>query len=321
MPIDGVLQFSVDRYLLPLSVSRGSVQLQDAAGMTLPPELQPNVIYDPVARTITLTRPDVKRAWLLADTSYKVTFFPAGLQTIDGALLRTDLPLVFAFRVGPALPPGAVARTVPATLGEPENVSFCNDVLPLFVVKCNLPTCHGSNTDKVANAQAAGLILDSSEGLFQTAIRNRRVAQGSNTGAAAGSAPTDQADFGVDMPLIDPGNPGNSWLMYKIDLAKAPVIPSAPPVFTCGPQQDTTPKHATAYAPLVDALFVNADAERAVLSDRILGREMPYPASGPGGNYATAPLTFQEREIIRMWITRGAPTPACGGCAVGAASK
>ena len=54
------------------------------------------------------------------------------------------------------------------------------------------------------------------------------------------------------------------------------------------------------------------DLERTLLSDYVLGREMPYPA--PGNAYFSQPLTFQERERIRIWIARGAPVRDCGAC-------
>ena len=59
------------------------------------------------------------------------------------------------------------------------------------------------------------------------------------------------------------------------------------------------------------------DGERSVLSDVILGREMPYPVSAVQESYFTSPLSAAQRQTVRMWIARGANTPICGGCAVG----
>ena len=60
------------------------------------------------------------------------------------------------------------------------------------------------------------------------------------------------------------------------------------------------------------------DYERSVLSDFILGREMPFPVVSAGG-YGDEPLTFEEREKVRLWIKSlvpGGAVPECGGCGV-----
>jgi hypothetical protein len=46
-----------------------------------------------------------------------------------------------------------------------------------------------------------------------------------------------------------------------------------------------------------------SDAERASLSNYILGREMPFPPSFP-------PLTLDDMERLSLWITQGAGAPA-----------
>jgi hypothetical protein len=58
------------------------------------------------------------------------------------------------------------------------------------------------------------------------------------------------------------------------------------------------------------------DRERSALASFILGREMPFPVSSPGG-YPSEPLTFDEREQLRVWIkglVPGAALPDCGEC-------
>ena len=66
------------------------------------------------------------------------------------------------------------------------------------------------------------------------------------------------------------------------------------------------------YSSLAPIRAVADDTERQILSDFILGREMPYPATQVA--YATQPLTFLERETIRIWIANGAKVYDCGGC-------
>jgi hypothetical protein len=52
-------------------------------------------------------------------------------------------------------------------------------------------------------------------------------------------------------------------------------------------------------------------AERATLSNYILGREMPFPppANIPL-NYTNDPLTLEEMERMSLWIAQGASAPA-----------
>lgn len=303
LPLDGAIQIAFDRYLLPVTVTRQSFVLVDSANVPLTAGKAPIVVYDPVARTVTLSRP--AEDWLTQDAVYKLLLTlpegdsdQGGLRAIDRAPLRADQNREFAFKVGP--PAGATF--------EPP-VSFCRDVLPIFAAKCSLPTCHGSG-----EVAAASLVLDSSAGIAQTALD--RIAQGSNTGGRSIDPPAPGRIFGVDMPLIDPGSPGNSWLLYKIDLARPPVKPS-PATYACakGLEEPSVP---FVFAPLApNARLVADDYERSVLSDFILGREMPFPTSSSGG-YPDEALTFEEREKVRLWIkglARGAALPECGDCA------
>lgn len=307
-PFDGVIQIAFDRYLLPSTVTRQSFVLLDSASKPLAADKAPAVLYDPIARTVTLARPSDN--WLTPDLTYELVLMvpegdsdQGGVRAIDRAALRADQKRTFAFKVGPRSSPSAI---------EPR-VSFCRDVLPIFAAKCNLPTCHGS-----ADRSAASLVLNTSSGVALTALN--RIAQGSNTGGGSINPAPPGRVFGVDMPLVDPGNPGNSWLLYKVELARPPVRPS-PSTYACttGLQEAAALGAAApfAYRPVApNARLVASDGERSVLSDFILGREMPFPVSSPGG-YPDEALTFDEREKVRSWIEQlvpGASLPECGGC-------
>jgi hypothetical protein len=287
-------------------VNRQSLGLVDGARMPLTADLAPVVVYDPIARTVTLLPP--KQPWLTEGQTYTLVLgIPdgdedqGGVRAIDRAKLFADQKREIAFLVGPKT----------SAVIEP-TATLCRDVLPIFTAKCNLPTCHGNG-----DSAAASLVLDTSAGIAATALN--RIAQGSNTGGRSSGAPSASRLFGVDMPIIDPGNPGNSWLMYKIDLARQPVLTQAVPSFAC-----TTgllePEQKLAFSPLVAQAQRNADEiERSILSDFILGREMPFPSAGAGGGYGTEPLTFDEREKVRLWIKSLAPgdaLPECGGCGI-----
>lgn len=303
LPADGAIQIAFDRYLLPSSITRQTVGILDGANQGLPADLAPIVQYDPVARTVTLRPP--KQPWLAEGQPYKLvlaspTSESGGIRAIDRAKLFADQELAFAFFVGPA-------TNQPI---EPA-VSFCRDVLPIFVGKCSSPTCHGSGA-----RAASSLVLDTSTGVAATAL-GRRVAQGAAAGGISSPAAAAGPVFGADMPLVDPGSPGNSWLLYKLELARPPVVDAGPkPVIACsaGVREPAT---TFRFAPLVPQAQTSADEiERAILSDFVLGREMPFPAARVE-SWAQQPLTFEERQIVRLWIQSlkdGEVPPECGGC-------
>jgi hypothetical protein len=313
---NGAIQLQFDRLLLPISVTRQTVLLIDANNVAL----TPSVAYDPVASVVTLSRqlggPDGGAAeWLKPDQPYKVQVRTPtgndvnGVRAIDGAPLQPVADVGFLTQ-----PDG------PQPFAEPP-ANFCNDVLPIFQRSCTAPICHASpaaTTDKTRfgdqglSRPAAGLILDVSDGVRDTAFR---VANGSNTGPRAKSGEPKRV-FGVDLPVIDPGNPDNSWLMYKLLLAK----PGDPAKVTearrakCDGTPGTPPMAALALpTPLVQA--TPSDGERAILSNFVLGREMPYPDMGLDGPHDSNPgLTYGELERVRLWIAQGARVLDCGAC-------
>jgi hypothetical protein len=65
-----------------------------------------------------------------------------------------------------------------------------------------------------------------------------------------------------------------------------------------------------AFAPL--ALQAPSAAERAVLSNYILGRQMPFPAATGSASIGATPLTLSQFERISLWIAQGAVSaPSC----------
>lgn len=205
-----------DRYLDPRSAIRQAYCLRSdqadvegfegcsAGVMTLP-------AYDPGGHTLTIylaSREDK----LEPDTVYKLTLLSpragtdVGFRAFDGAELETTQ--VFSFRT--AADPGDI-EAPPA----PEDVASCTDVSNFALGKCR--DCHGFGSQ---SEMPMGLNLDV-EGL-RGAIG--RTAHGTSLGADAAESQERAARFGTNMPLIDPKNPGNSYLFYKI-LAAAPVAP------------------------------------------------------------------------------------------------
>ena len=305
MPSDGAIQIAFDRYLLPSTVTRQSVTLLDASNQPVSEALAPRVEYDPIARTVTLSNPSPPAAWLAFGISYKVALAipteasEAGLRAIDGATLDPNQERVIAFFVG-----GPQPRSNPT-------VRFCRDVLPIFAHKCATSgACHAAD-ERAPFALAAGLDLQTSVGVENTAIE--RVAQGANTSAGIRFEETSRV-FGINMPIVKRGDPGNSWLLYKVELAPPPIVDSGVNQrFVCGSVSPT--EQRPTYAPLAPARLVADDLEREILSGYVPGREMPYPRRPFPVSSSEQPLTLEEREMLRMWIAQGAIVEACEGCA------
>lgn len=310
--VDDAIQISFDRYLLPSTALRQGFALGDNTNKVLPPD-GVQTIYDPVARTITITGPrGLGTPWLTEGLEYKLLLFvppndetdQAGFRAIDRAPL--DRTYTYVFTAGPA-------KKYPVNTPVDPAVNFCADVLPIFTKKCGDATCHGAPPSPTGGTQpASSLILNTSSGVRVTAVG--RVAQGANTGGSSFDPVPAGRVFGVDMALVEKGNPGASWLMYKIEMAPHPVIDAGPSAtYLCTPPS-TSDAVTTPGGPYVARANVAkaSDEERERLADYILGRYMPYPSGSVLPE--TQPLTFEEREAVRRWIAQGAETPECGGC-------
>jgi hypothetical protein len=293
--------------LLPDSVTRQSFVLTDLNGNGYD---IPTIAYDPVARSVSMQTlnplPPCQgfRVYLLTPAESQGV---GGLQSIDGATLDPSTPQYIEFPVtgtcatggdggaeaaadgGPAADAGSdagEAGTAPVAMGP--RIDFCGTVLPIFENACSSTTCHGGASP------AAGLRLDSSQGVLDTAIN--RVSIESNQGPRSLSEPASQ-QFGLDMPIIDgtgtQGGPGDSWLVYKLMLATPP---SSTPA---------TNFHSRPWSAI-------SATERTTLANYIIGTEMPFPAI-PGKPDGTniGPLSLDQMEQISFWIQQGAPVPPC----------
>jgi hypothetical protein len=296
LPIDGYAQIAFDRLLDPASVTRQSFSIRDDEGNFL----EPQVTYDPVRRVVSVSG---SGNWLTVGATYAIilgvatasdTTGTTGPKAIDGAPLTAQVVETFQAVADPGPTPPLIFRA---------NVDVCKDVLPIFQNDCSNTNCHGTPPGD-GTYPREGLALDSPIGLTNTAIG--RMAQEANTGATAGIGAAPGRQFGVQMPIIDSaGDPGNSWLLYK--LLMAPQGPAtAPNPQTCG--------DAGAPPPVSGATTANPDApsvamsesDRAILTELVLGNQMPYPPN--------APLSTEELERITAWIAHGAQVVQCPSC-------
>jgi hypothetical protein len=224
VPIDARLELRFDRFLLPSTAVRQSVRFYSGApGNVVPedrfgPEIVPS--YDPLERVVTFSLPGA--ATLQPNTYYTVELPIAagddgfGFRAFDSAPLAGDEPLRIGFRTSNAQEPEPAAP--PSALG-------CEDVicsvfghaepgcaLPI-AAGCAAEHCHGAPETE----PRMGLSLATPAAVAASALR--RVAHQTETGPTTGRTLESPPRFGTAMPLIEPGRPSNSYLVYKLLLA------------------------------------------------------------------------------------------------------
>ncbi len=194
-------------------------------------------------------------------------------------------------------------------------------MLPIFQLRCSGGLCHGSPVGTANPAE--GLILQTPDGIANTAIGGTppRVSQESNTGGPAQTGVQGKV-FGVDMAIIQPGDPGASWLMYKVLLGQVRPIDRGldAGVATCGTSGSAPTSVFQLPSPQPTASLTLSASDEEILSQYILGNQMPYPLNLPTNEATpavdsdTLPLTFTELERVRAWIAQGANVTTCSAC-------
>lgn len=304
LPANGTPTLTFDRFLLPATAIRQSFLVRDPSGNALLPVIQ----YDPVARSVAVVNPDpAKPAWLSAGVPYSLELpaappdnDQAGVRAFDRAPLAAPLRIAFNVVAEAPLPPTP-------------DVRFCRDVLPLFQQRCSAGSCHGAPQDVPRSPRfpdgrsrpAVGLVLETPEGVARTAIG--RIAVLANTGPRADTPSATRGRFAIDMPIVAPRNPGNSFLLYKLLLAGPPA--GTPPEARRA-RCDGSPGEAPAsFATASDAYA--RDDERARLGQEVFGEPMPPPRASGENDRA---LTLDELQRIRAWIQAGARVEDCAPC-------
>jgi hypothetical protein len=278
VPIDSPLELRFDRYLLPKTAVRQSLLVYSGADAAV--LLEP--VYDVIERVVTYR------------TAYGSAFQPGlvyqvvlavpdetadghGFRAFDGAPLVEGgkIPLHFSFRTS----------RVGGASEAPAAPSTCHDALSaLSDGGCARGGCHTG-----PNAPMA-LRLDSGASLRETAIsRASREVEGPRAGVPI----VDPARFGVGMPIIDPGSPSSSYLVYKLI--------TKPENFGSGDAGCRT----THLVPLPEGTCLpGTAAERARLQDWFV-RLDPMP---PAGN---ALAGVGDLRTLSDFIRSGAPTSGC----------
>jgi hypothetical protein len=136
-----------------------------------------------------------------------------------------------------------------------------------------------------------GLDLSGAPGLISTAVG--RVAHQTEIGAQGGVELENPTRFGVQMPLIDPSRPGNSYLLYKLI--------QRPSNFAAPGSSDVCVTDRRVALPEGQCLPPSPE-ESARLRDWFLrGQPMPLKPD----------LPFNRRQLVDLqrWIAAGATCP------------
>jgi len=210
VPINATLQLRFDRYLDPATVSRQAIRVYSGAPDSLTP-ITFDVSYDPVERVVSYRMPAgvsfAPEALYQLEVPLAVAADDQGFRAFDGALLEEgDIPLTTSFLTGKR---AAELPTLP--------VPTCEQVVTeVFsgLGGCTNDECHSSEPKQGFDNAPLGLWLDRRVHVRATAVS--RVAHQTEVGNRSGAPLQDSQRFGVQMPIIDPRNPGNSYLLYKL---------------------------------------------------------------------------------------------------------
>lgn len=306
VPIDAPIRIRFSRFLRPDTAVRQSVRV---TGGTLDPDggasiagdafLEPT--YDVVERVVTYT---LQGTWA-PGVRYTVTLWSPddplraedgrGFRAFDGAALKKSITFAFtagtAATMNPVTPPPVMAACAQCIKG-----TFVPGAATFLAVSCGGIGCHN------APEPAVGLDLSSVAAIRRTAVGH--VAHQTLTGPTTPSSISPQATsalFGVGMPLIDPGQPGSSYFLYKM-LFTDPDAP-ADSVATLADWNQVgidggAPK---GHPPLslkesVGGDTQPSDAENQRLRSFVQGTHMPLKA-----------FSASDAKAVAAWIASGAP--------------
>ncbi len=283
VPIDTAIELRFDRVLLPSTATRQSLLIY-----TGNPNNQPGVggdvlqpTYDLVERVVRYRlpegRPLAPRTLYTVELPVPVEDNDFGFRAFDGApLAATRRPLSFSF----------FTSAVEEGLAPEEPVPDCSDVLTFFSANPGQGACSNChNPDRAPQ----GLDLSSGNALLSTAIG--RVAHQTDLGTVTGEVLENPARMGIDMPIIDPGRPDNSYLLYKLIVRPENYRRSAEDPDLCG----------SAYRVAEDeACLPPSEPERARLREWFVRGE-PMPLTGP-----EVALDRSRLRAIQAFIRAGA---------------
>lgn len=288
VPVDAVLRLRFDRFLHPSTAVRQSVNVYSGSpdhGLFLEPR------YDIVERVLSL----VPTGGLLAGVVYTVELKQPtsedefGFRAYDGAPLAPgSVPRVWSFRTRSdgfaGTPPVA-----PVPLDCPTSIATLR-------ASCGLTDCHATcPTGTCSRQPRMGLVLDSLRGVLDTAVW--QVAHETLLGQDESTPLRNPARFGAQMPIIEPGRPENSYLVYKLLLS--------PDSYRDGAGVSSASRYF-GELPASECLAPSAAERERLMNWFVLPSPMPPE---PAELDPASPLL--ALRIINAWIASGDMTSGC----------
>jgi hypothetical protein len=315
------------RWLLPHKVTRQSICIHPttttvASSGQCPQQAFAEPAYDPTDRSVTYRLP--AGTHLALDTQYRVSVFKTesidpesegenGFYAFDGAAIDKDYAFDFVTEAAESadeerLPsPDAYCAAIDCFAACAAGDTLCEDnCAPTCIDEdcyqqgsflnegalfgtCAFGYCHAPDFGNTL-AIAMGLDLSTRTAIEQTAVN--QTAHQTQQGQLSSVGDQSPQRFGRAMPLVDPGNPGNSYIMYKV--LSNPLNQPRP-----GGQLDA-------------GLALSIDRIR---DGFVVGLPMPAQSSSgePTGVFPSdadpeGDKSFAQAQLISAWIAHGAVT-------------
>ncbi|MBN1609368.1 MAG: hypothetical protein JW940_22245 [Polyangiaceae bacterium] len=286
-PLDAPFVFRFNRHLDPSTAVRQSLDVYAGTpdhGEFLTPS------YDVIERAVSYSHIGTN---LWPGAVYTVEVFGAqrdgepGFRAYDGTpLAPADLPLEYSFR----------ARAEPGPPAQGSIPADCRTALGILTSSCGVADCHASCSGSTCRRQPRmGLRLDSIEGLSDTAID--QLARETTRGQSATSPLQGAARFGVQMPIVDPARPDNSYLMYKLLVGRENY--RANDGMACA-------SRFFGDLPRSDCLAPSDDERERLRQWLVRGDPMP-----PAGYTLRGDSPIDAVRALQAWIQSGANTSDC----------
>jgi hypothetical protein len=288
-PWDAPFVFRFNRHLDPSTAVRQSLDVYAGTpdhGVFL------EASYDVIERAVSYSH---SGGLLFPGVVYTVEVFRAkqdgesGFRAYDGTPLAARAsPLEYSFR---ARAQGEL--TSPAQGSIPAD---CRTAFGILTSSCGVGDCHASCSASTCRRQPRmGLRLDSLEGLSETAID--QLARETTRGQSVTSPLQGPARFGVQMPIVDPARPDNSYLMYKLLIGRDNYRADGAMACTSRFFGDL---------PREDCLAPSEDERERLRNWLVDGDPMP-----PAGYTLRGDSPIDAVRALQAWIQSGADTSDC----------
>ncbi|MET0793107.1 MAG: Ig-like domain-containing protein [Polyangiaceae bacterium] len=291
MPTNAAIELRFDRFLLPSSGLDAGLALY--AGNPPANRVGLDTEYDLIERVVVLRPTRALQPNTLYVAEIPISSNPKrGFWALDGAPLAAGaVPFRFSFSTGSG--PSSQQPTA-----APPSPDTCDTL-----TQGALSTCAGCHASTPADASGAaqfppmGLDLSSSRGLYYTAI-GRVAHQTETANSIANTGLRTPARFGVQMNIVDPGNPATSYLMYKL-LQK-------PENFRLGSDEAACP---TAYhSPVAEGSCTPPSADEVAQLREWFVHGDPMPKNGRSADGSVLSASTDHANLVRIarWIASGA---------------